>query len=300
MRRFGFTTLVDPFEARFGRTVGGRAVGAGAWRPRCSGAPNCSWRSASTFGVLLGMRLHDGHPASRRVVVTAYTMVGGMWSVAYTDALAARAGRVGLAVALPYVARRRGRAGRRVAATTGPRARSAAACCRRFGAHGGFWTRESLVGWWDVSLMLIFGGIPWNCYFQRVLSCRTPARAQWHSILSGLLTIALTAPPLLFGRGRVRLRVASPTSAAQLQPPAGRHAAAAVASRSRRRWSALLGHGRHHRRRDVELQLVDPVGRLDVQLEHLQAPAVAVPVGDGQMKRDDPAVDLPSSAGRRR
>ena len=47
--------------------------------------------------------------------------------------------------------------------------------------------------------MLIFGGIPWNCYFQRVLSCRTPARAQWHSILSGLLTIALTAPPLLFG-----------------------------------------------------------------------------------------------------
>jgi high affinity choline transporter 7 len=47
--------------------------------------------------------------------------------------------------------------------------------------------------------MLIFGGIPWNCYFQRVLSCRTPARAQWHSILSGLLTIGLTAPPLLFG-----------------------------------------------------------------------------------------------------
>jgi high affinity choline transporter 7 len=47
--------------------------------------------------------------------------------------------------------------------------------------------------------MLIFGGIPWNCYFQRVLSCQTPARAQWHSILSGLLTIALTVPPLLMG-----------------------------------------------------------------------------------------------------
>ena len=26
--------------------------------------------------------------------------------------------------------------------------------------------------------MLIFGGIPWNCYFQRVLSCRTPRDAQ--------------------------------------------------------------------------------------------------------------------------
>ncbi len=47
--------------------------------------------------------------------------------------------------------------------------------------------------------MLIFGGIPWNCYFQRVLACQTPRKAQWHSILAGLLTIALTIPPLLLG-----------------------------------------------------------------------------------------------------
>ena len=24
--------------------------------------------------------------------------------------------------------------------------------------------------------MLMLGGIPWNCYFQRVLSCKTPAQ----------------------------------------------------------------------------------------------------------------------------
>ena len=47
--------------------------------------------------------------------------------------------------------------------------------------------------------MLMLGGIPWNCYFQRVLSCQTPAKAQWHSILAGLLTIAFTVPPLLLG-----------------------------------------------------------------------------------------------------
>jgi hypothetical protein len=35
----------------------------------------------------------------------------------------------------------------------------------------------------------MLGGIPWNCHFQRVLSCRTPARAQWHSILVGLRPI---------------------------------------------------------------------------------------------------------------
>ena len=47
--------------------------------------------------------------------------------------------------------------------------------------------------------MLVFGGIPWNCYFQRVLSCRTPRAARTHSVVAGLLTMALTMPPLLFG-----------------------------------------------------------------------------------------------------
>ena len=47
--------------------------------------------------------------------------------------------------------------------------------------------------------MLTFGGIPWNCYFQRVLSCRSPRAARGQSIVSGVLTIAFTVPPLLMG-----------------------------------------------------------------------------------------------------
>jgi high affinity choline transporter 7 len=47
--------------------------------------------------------------------------------------------------------------------------------------------------------MLVCGGIPWNCYFQRVLSCRSPRAAQGQSIASGLMTIAFTVPPLLMG-----------------------------------------------------------------------------------------------------
>jgi high affinity choline transporter 7 len=45
----------------------------------------------------------------------------------------------------------------------------------------------------------MFGGIPWNCYFQRVLSCRSPRAARGQSMLSGALTIAFTVPPLLMG-----------------------------------------------------------------------------------------------------
>jgi high affinity choline transporter 7 len=60
-------------------------------------------------------------------------------------------------------------------------------------------TTGPVVSWWDTSLMLIFGGIPWNCYFQRVLSCRTPRDARRQSIFAGVMTIAFTVPPLLMG-----------------------------------------------------------------------------------------------------
>jgi high affinity choline transporter 7 len=45
----------------------------------------------------------------------------------------------------------------------------------------------------------MLGGIPWNCYFQRVLSCRSADHARLHSLAAGTLTILLTVPPLLMG-----------------------------------------------------------------------------------------------------
>jgi high affinity choline transporter 7 len=66
-------------------------------------------------------------------------------------------------------------------------------------ASTGMWTPATIVSWWDVSVMLMLGGIPWNCYFQRVLSCETPGKAKGQSIVSGLLTMAFTIPPLLMG-----------------------------------------------------------------------------------------------------
>jgi solute carrier family 5 (high affinity choline transporter), member 7 len=86
---------------------------------------------------------------------------------------------VGLAIALPFVLR----------ATGGVAAYP----------HGMAIVPRSDWAWWDVSAMLVFGGIPWNCYFQRVLSCRTERDARWMSIWSGLLTVAFVVPPLLIG-----------------------------------------------------------------------------------------------------
>jgi high affinity choline transporter 7 len=116
-------------------------------------------------------------------VVTLYTMLGGMWAVAYTDALQLLLVGVGLAAALPFA----------LSAAGGiPHAWQAYHAV----PHESW---SSSVSWWDVSIMLMLGGVPWNCYFQRVLSCRSPRAAQLHSIYSGLLTIVLTIPPLLMG-----------------------------------------------------------------------------------------------------
>jgi high affinity choline transporter 7 len=151
----------------------------------------------ATFGVILELDLTTAILISA-VVVTFYTLLGGMWAVAYTDAFQLGLVGLGLAVALPVA----------VHATGGfAHVLGSYVIVRPEGARflpplhqsGSLWTTAAIVGWWDLTAMLIFGGIPWNCYFQRVLSCRTPHDARAHSMLSGLLTILLTFPPLMLG-----------------------------------------------------------------------------------------------------
>jgi Na+/proline symporter len=196
MRRFGFTTLIDPFEARFGKRWA-----AVLFLPALAG--ELFWSAellvalGATFGVVLGMKLTTAILLSA-VVTTAYTVLGGMWSVAYTDIFQLALVAMGLAAALPFVLD--GAGGLHHAWITYVTARpDGSGVIPALQPHGGLWTRASVVSWWDVSLMLIFGGIPWNCYFQRVLSCKTARDARGMSTLAGALTIAFTVPPLLTG-----------------------------------------------------------------------------------------------------
>ena len=196
MRRFEFTTLIDPLEARFGKRWA-----AVLFLPALAG--ELFWSAellvavGSTFGVLLGMKLTTAIILAA-VVTTAYTMLGGMWSVAYTDIFQLSIVAIGLVVALPFVLA--GAGGLHHAWELYISARpEGGGVVPPWQPQTDLWTRSSVIGWWDTSVMLMFGGIPWNCYFQRVLSCRSPRAAQGQSILSGALTIGFTVPPLLMG-----------------------------------------------------------------------------------------------------
>ena len=151
----------------------------------------------SAFDVLLGMNLTTAI-LTAAIVTTVYTMFGGMWSVAYTDVFQLGLVAIGLAAAVPFA----------LAGAGGLEQSWLRYALARPDGHGivpgtisgsGFWSTPAVVSWWDVSLMLMLGGIPWNCYFQRVLSCTSPGRAAGQSIVSGVLTIGFAVPPLLMG-----------------------------------------------------------------------------------------------------
>lgn len=194
MRRHGFTTLIDPFEARFGTRWA-----AVLFLPALAG--ELFWSAellvaiGSTFGVLLGLPLVTAILLSA-IVTIAYTAAGGMWSVAYTDAVQLGLVAIGLAAALPFALEGAGGLDRAWSHYVAARPAESGVVPI---AGDGAWTLPAVISWWDVSLMLMLGGIPWNCYFQRVLSCETPAKAKQHSLLAGVMTIAFTIPPLLLG-----------------------------------------------------------------------------------------------------
>ena len=99
MRALGYTTLIDPFEARFGARWA-VVLFLPAMFAEIFWSAELLVAIGSTFGVVLGMKLATAIILSA-VVVTLYTMVGGMWSVAYTDAL-----QLGLVVLGPGCSRR--------------------------------------------------------------------------------------------------------------------------------------------------------------------------------------------------
>ena len=196
MRALGFTTLIDLFEARFG--PGWAAVlSLPAMFAEMFWSAELLVALGSTFGVILGLDLVTAIAISA-AVVTIYTMSGGMWAVAYTDALQLALVVIGLGIAAPIVLDAVGGLAQawEIYRTTRP---EAAALVPPLTATSGLWTGPAIVSWWDVSVMLVLGGIPWNCYFQRVLSCRTPDAARAHSLIAGALTMTLTIPPLMLG-----------------------------------------------------------------------------------------------------
>lgn len=51
----------------------------------------------------------------------------------------------------------------------------------------------------DLMLVLVFGGIPWQVYFQRVLSAKTEKSAMYLSYIAAIGCFVAGIPPIIIG-----------------------------------------------------------------------------------------------------
>jgi high affinity choline transporter 7 len=195
MRRHNFATLVDPFERRYGNKVAALMMLPAVFAETL-------WSAAilvalgTTFATVLGVTDLTLAITVSASIAIGYTVLGGMRAVAYTDVIQLGFIAVGLGVALPFVINAAGGMG----AVTG------AAGTLSFSSG-----REAVM-WSDFTLLLILGGIPWNVYFQRVLSAKNENTAAGLSIGAAVACLLMAIPPVLLGLAARELDWASVAS----------------------------------------------------------------------------------------
>ncbi|MTB49906.1 sodium:solute symporter family protein [Lewinella sp. W8] len=191
MRRRRYRTMLDPLEERYGKRLT-----ALLFLPALSG--ELFWTAAiltalgATFGTVLGIDLTTAILLSATIAV-AYTALGGLWSVALTDVLQLAILLVGLAIIVPYAL-----------SYSGGWDNTLAAYREKFGAAASLLPSREALGdyyftWWDYALLLIFGGIPWQVYFQRVLASRDERTAVRLSIIAGGVCLLAAVAPVIIG-----------------------------------------------------------------------------------------------------
>ncbi|PVD38531.1 hypothetical protein C0Q70_01147 [Pomacea canaliculata] len=180
MRKSGFTTLLDPFHQKYGRLMG-----CLLYLPALTGEVFWSAAILATLGATLKVILDIDLSLSILIsaaIALLYTLLGGLYSVAYTDIVQLICIFVGLIVGVPFAA-------------THEAARSLTENSTWLGS-----VDPAFIGTYiDYYLLLIFGGIPWQVYWQRALSAKTVAIARGLSVLGALGCLILAVPPVLLG-----------------------------------------------------------------------------------------------------
>ncbi len=196
MRRYEFTTLIDPLKQRFGTKMG-----AVLTLPAVTA--EIFWTAAiltalgTTFGTILGLDFTTSIILSALIAIL-YTAIGGLWAVAFTDIFQMILLLGGLALVLPFAFSHVG--GMEAAWESYQQSKGVFASL--FPPLDGWkhpeWGNYYFL-WWDSMLLLMLGGIPWQVYFQRVLASKNEKTAMWLSIIAGFVCILAAIPAMMIG-----------------------------------------------------------------------------------------------------
>ncbi|XP_071532041.1 high-affinity choline transporter 1-like [Panulirus ornatus] len=184
MREARYITMLDPLQNCFGQRWGAMLylpalAGETLWSASILGA------LGSTLAVILDM------PNTLSIIVSAaiavvYTLFGGLYSVAYTDVVQLFCIFIGLWITVPFAMQHQ------AVGSLNPNVTDwVGSIPEETPWVWGEWT--------DFAVLLIFGGIPWQVYFQRVLSARTSRQAQVLSFAGSLGCILMAVPACIVG-----------------------------------------------------------------------------------------------------
>ncbi|KAF7252926.1 High affinity choline transporter 1 [Varanus komodoensis] len=187
MRSKGYVTMLDPFQQIYGKRMGGlifipALLGEMFWAAAIFSA------LGATISVIIKVNIYSSVIISA-LIATLYTLVGGLYSVAYTDVVQLFCIFLGLWISVPF-------------AMSHPAVRDIGYTA----VHHVF--QEPWLGsiktldvytWLDNFLLLMLGGIPWQAYFQRVLSSSSATYAQVLSFLAAFGCLIMALPAILIG-----------------------------------------------------------------------------------------------------
>jgi len=180
MRDSAYVTMVDPFTQKYGKWGALQALPAAVsevfWSASILGA------LGSTLQVILNLDINVSIIVSA-VIAVMYTLIGGLISVAYTDVFQLFFIAFGLFLALPFALNNE------ATASIDPEVTD----------WIGYIPTHKIGIWIDYAFLLLLGGVPWQCYYQRVLSSKTSKRAVLLSYGGGLIALIMTIPSVLFG-----------------------------------------------------------------------------------------------------
>ncbi|OAF66612.1 Sodium/proline symporter, partial [Intoshia linei] len=181
MRKEGYVTMLDPFQIKYGQRMGGLL-----YIPALLGEVFWSAAILAALGATLTVIINLDNSTSIIIsacVAVVYTLFGGLYAVSYTDVLQLFCIFFGLWLSIPF-------------SFTNNHV-------NKFSTNKSDWLGEikpeKIASWIDSMLLLMFGGIPWQVYFQRVLSSKTAFRAKILSYVAAAGCIFMAIPAILVG-----------------------------------------------------------------------------------------------------
>ncbi|XP_019881961.1 high-affinity choline transporter 1 [Aethina tumida] len=181
MRQQGYITMLDPLQDTFGERMGGLL-----FLPALCGEVFWAAGILAALGATLSVIIDMDHRTSvifSACIAVFYTLFGGLYSVAYTDVIQLFCIFIGLWMCIPF-------------AWTSEHVTSLSSMDVDW---IGEVKSEELWFYIDYGLLLVFGGIPWQVYFQRVLSSKSAGRAQVLSYVAAIGCVLMAIPPVLIG-----------------------------------------------------------------------------------------------------